>query len=458
MTRSWLLMASLALTLCACHGPGPVAESPAARRPNFLVLVTDDQRLDAIGFAGHPLLQTPHMDSLAQQGVWFDQAYVTTPICAASRASFLTGQWERAHGFTFGAPALDAETVADTYPSVLRAAGYRTGFVGKFGVKVVPGSTQAMFDVMRGSGHPYDKADGRHLTNIVGERAIEFLEGSSAEEPFCLSISFHAPHAQDGHPDQYIWPDACDELYTDAVIPPPDTCDPAFFEALPEFLRESMNRDRWFWRFDTPEKHATMVKGYYRMVSGVDMALGRILAKLEELELADNTVVLLMGDNGYFLGERGYAGKWSMHDLSTRVPFVIYDPRDPRARRSDEFVLNVDLAPSLLDYAGVAIPASMQGQSLRPLLAGKRHASRDEVYTEHRWPHPRIPRTEGLRTRDWKYIRYLDHSEYEELYDLRADPREEHNLAEDPQHTERLGVLRARCLELGESYERSATE
>jgi len=455
MIRSPLFLC-LAIAVCACRAPRTTRG--VERQPNFLVVVTDDQRRDAIGFAGHPLLETPNMDELARAGVWFEHAYVTTPICAASRASFLTGQWERAHGFTFGAPALDAETIAGTYPSVLRDAGYRTGFVGKFGVKVAPGGTQAMFDFMRGSGQPYVKPEreaGRHLTDIVGDQAIEFLKGSPPGEPFCLSVSFHAPHAEDSNPEQYVWPTACDPLYMDATIPPPATGEPAFFDALPEFLRTSLNRERWHWRFDTPEKHARMVKGYYRMISGVDAALGRILAGLDELGLADDTIVLLMGDNGYFLGERGYAGKWSMHDLSTRVPFVVYDPRDPGGRTNSEFVLNVDLAPSLLDYAGVPAPASMQGASLRPLLSGDAGSWRDEVYTEHRWPHERIPRTEGLRTRDWKYIRYVDHPEYEELYDLRVDPREEHNLARDPEHAGRLEELRTRCLQTGAAYESS---
>ena len=455
MLRSLHFAALLGFAVSACHALDQEGRVAANRRPNFLVLVTDDQRRDAIGYAGNPILETPHMDGLARRGVWFSQAYVTTPICAASRASLLTGQWERRHRFTFGAEPLDERAVAETYPSVLRAAGYRTGFVGKFGVRVAPGGTDRMFDVMRASGLPYvssGRENGRHLTDIVGDRAIEFLRGNQGQ-PFCLSVSFHAPHAEDGNPDQYVWPDACDELYSGATIPPPETGDPAFFEALPEFLRTSLNRERWHWRYDTPEKHARMVRGYYRMISGVDAAVGRILAELDELALADDTIVLLMGDNGYFLGERGYAGKWSMHDLSTRVPFVWYDPRQGRGQTSEEFVLNVDIAPSLLDYAGLTAPASMQGQSLRPLLEGEATGWREEIYTEHRWRNERIPRTEGLRTRRWKYIRYLDHPEYEELYDLEVDPREEHNLAGSAQQVARLNELRTRCLERGAAYE-----
>ena len=159
-------------------------------------------------------------------------------------------------------------------------------------------------------------------------------------------------------------------------------------------------------------------------------------------------VILLTGDNGYFLGERGYAGKWTMHDRSTRVPFIVCDPRLGAARRGttvDAFALNLDVAPTLLDLAGVEIPPAVQGRSLGPLLAGEDGPWREQVFTEHLWDFDRIPRTEGLRTRDWKYIRYLDHPEYEELYDLRDDPREEKNLARDEGHARFLLELRERC-------------
>jgi arylsulfatase A-like enzyme len=159
-------------------------------------------------------------------------------------------------------------------------------------------------------------------------------------------------------------------------------------------------------------------------------------------------VIVLIGDNGYFLGERGYAGKWTMHDRSIRVPLIISDPRRKAEKRGeliDAFALNVDIAPTLLELAGVKVPAAMQGQSLCALLDDASTTWRDEVFSEHLWESKRIPRTEGLRTRDWKYIRYPDHPEYEELYDLQSDPREEHNLARDEQYTRHLVKLRERC-------------
>ena len=450
------VFAGLALAACTTNPrvpPAGVESSP----PNVLLIVTDDQRRDAIGFAGNEILRTPEMDALAADGVWFANAFVTTPICAASRASILTGCWERAHTYTFQRPPLGMEYVRASYPALLRRAGYRTGFVGKFGVKVDEGAAAEMFDVFRPTSQPYLKegrAEGRHLTDINTDRAIEFLEGCTPGQPFCLSLSYWAPHAEDDNPDQYVWPPAFDGMYEDLDIPPPPTSDPAFFDALPEFLRESLNRERWHWRFDTPEKQARMTRGYYRMISAVDAGIGRLRDALDARGLADNTVVILIGDNGYFLGERGYAGKWTMHDLSTRVPLIVHDPR-PGARHGwtvDDFALNVDLAPTILALAGVPAPPAMQGRSLRPLLAGRTPSDwRDEVFTEHLWDFDPIPRTEAVRTRRWKYIRYLDHPEYEELYDLERDPREERNLAGDAAHAARLAELQARCTRWSET-------
>jgi len=441
----------LLLVLLAAVAPAQGEAERPDQRPNLVLLVTDDHPFDALGCAGHPVLQTPHMDALAARGTRFTHAFVTTPICAASRATFLTGRYERSHGYTFGQPPLSDELVAASYPRLLRDAGYRVGFVGKLGVQISAEGRVTLFDSFSPGTAPYftknASAPERHLTERNVDRAIDFLRASD-DGPFCLSLSFQAPHAEDDNPAQYVWPASCDALYADAEIPPPATSDAAFFEALPEFLRTGLNRERWHWRFDSPEKRERMVRGYYRMLSGVDMGIGRLVAVLDELGLRDNTVIVLMGDNGYFLGERGYAGKWTMHDRSTRVPLIVVDPRRTASETphtSDAFVLNVDVAPTLLALAGVMAPKEMQGRSLLPLLADPATPWRSEVFTEHLWNHPRIPRTEGLRTSDWKYIRYLDHPEFEELYDLRADPLEEHNLAGAKDQVDRLSSFRERC-------------
>ena len=193
------------------------------------------------------------------------------------------------------------------------------------------------------------------------------------------------------------------------------------------------------------------------MISGVDAAIGRILGELEALDIADNTIVLLMADNGYFLGERGYAGKWLPYDLSIRVPLVIYDPRgDGRLRGSTPAlpVLNIDIAPTLLDLAGVAVPATMQGRSLVPLLAGESPPDwRTYFFVEHLFDHPEIPKHEGVRGERFKYARYFEQVPvYEELYDLLDDPLETRNLSGDPDHLEILGRLRNLTDRLRDGY------
>ena len=446
-----------------CSATGPDGNAPRAERPNIILIVTDDQRWDALGCAHNPVIHTPNMDRLAEGGVRFANAFATTPICAASRASILTGLWERAHGYTFGQPPLSGDLAAMSYPSLLRAAGYRTGFVGKLGIKLAEGDAAALFDSFAPTYQPYVKEgpDGiRHLTEINTDRAIDFVRECAPDQPFCLSLSYWAPHAEDSAPEQYFWPESCDRLYRDITITPPGAAARKLFKSQPPFLRESLNRVRWRWRFDTPEKHDRMVKGYYRMISGVDAGIGRLMDELHALGRDRDTVVIVTSDNGYFLGERGYAGKWTMHEPSIRVPLIVRDPRrhEEGGTVIEEMALNVDLAPFVLDLAMIEPPSSMQGRSLRPIIERKEAAGRREIFTEHLWDDPRIPQTEAVRTRRWKYIRYPQHPEFEELYDLVDDRGEEHNLAGREEFQERLDSLRHRCKRLADSPERDHRE
>jgi len=456
MRRDTLLALVLLFVGCDTQQPRVV------QRPNLLFIVTDDQRFDMLG-SMHPFLETPNMDRLASEGLRFENAFVTTPICAASRASILTGLVERTHRFTFGTPPLAAEFIDRSYPALLRDAGYHTGFIGKFGVDTEPGATEAMFDVyvpLRPAPYLKQMADGsvRHLTDITADESIAYLRSAETTRPFALTVSFNAPHADDGDERQFIWPEAMDTLYADTEIPDPPLSDPAFFDALPEFLKEaSLNRVRWYWRFDTRAKAQQMIKGYFRMISGVDAAIGRILDELEALGIAENTIVLLMSDNGYFLGERGYAGKWLPYDLSIRVPLVVYDPRVERRWRGSTPslpVLNIDVAPTLLDLAGIEVPATMQGRSLVPLLAGESPADwRTYFFVEHLFDHPQIPKHEGVRGERFKYARYFEQVPvYEELYDLLEDPLETRNLSGDPDYLEILEELRSLTNELRDEY------
>jgi len=431
----------------------------AAKRPNIVFLLTDDHRWDAIGCAGNPNIYTPNIDNMAKNGVKFTNAFVTTSICACSRASIFSGQWVSRHRIKDFATSFSPKALAQTYPMLLRQAGYRTGFVGKYGVGRGQDFPGDKFDFWRGCPgqcDPYERKDKdgnyKHLTQIMGEQAIEFLRSCSKNQPFCLSVSFKAPHVQDADPRQFVYDRAHANLYKDATMPVPETADPKYFEALPEFLQNSEARRRWQIRFATPEKYQESVKGYYRLITGVDFAIGEVRQELNRLNFDDNTVIIFTGDNGFYLGEHGLAGKWFPHEESIRVPLIVFDPSAPQRRHGvtvEQFALNVDIAPTILQLAGVDAPKQMQGRSLVPLLRGERPKWRSEFFYEHPFEHKTIAKSEALRTQRYKYARYVDFG-YEELYDLKNDHHETTNLATYEKHQPTLESLRKRCDELGQ--------
>lgn len=434
----------------------------AETRPNIIFFLSDDQRADFLGCAGHTIVKTPNIDSLAGRGIRFENAFVTTSICAASRATLFTGLWERSHKYTFGTPPIAKPMIAASYPAQLRQAGYRTGFVGKFGVGVESGAADEMFDsYVPLNRNPYFKKqpDGslRHLTDITGDKAIEFVESSSAEQPFCLSVSFNAAHAEDGDKENhYPWPPSEDGLYEELTIPPP-LVQTDFWKELPEFFHNSMHRERWFWRWDTDEKFQKNVKAYYRMITGLDRNIGRVLEAVNRRGLGDNTVVIFMGDNGYYQGSRGFAGKWSHFEESLRVPLVICDPRvaaDHGGRVASAMALNVDVPATIMSLAAGNAPESYQGRDLTPWLASDTVAPwRDDFFCEHLMDHPAIPKWEGVRGQRYVYARYFEHMpEGEFLHDLEQDPLELKNLVSDPQYKDALATMRARCDELRDQY------
>jgi arylsulfatase A-like enzyme len=456
MTRVPLILSCLALTAQT----GFAEEKP--RKPNVLFLLTDDQRWDAMSCAGNRIIQTPNMDALAREGVRFRNMFVTTAICAASRASLLTGLHERTHRYTFNTKPITNEHVAISYPALLKKAGYRTGFVGKFGVRVEKGATDRLFNsFVPLSPTPYWKKqpDGseKHLTDIEGEKAIAFLDRLKPGEPFCLSVSFNAPHAEDNDPKQYFWQHEVDRLYSDSTFPVPMTMTDEFFSAQPEFLRKSESRVRFKWRFDEPKKYQEMVRGYYRMISGVDLVIGRIRDELKKRGLADNTIIVFSSDNGYFLGERGFADKWYIYEPSIRVPLIVFDPRAPKEERSkvvDALALNVDICPTILEMAGLPLPKETQGHSLVPLLRGKHPADwRTDFFYEHLFERKNIPKSEGVRTERFSYVRWFEQKPIvEELYDHIADFEQTKNLVNDAKYADVLEKLRKRTTELRDEY------
>ncbi len=452
--------AGLALPRWARAGTG------GEERPNILFFLVDDQRNDTLGCAGHPILKTPVVDGLAAGGVRFTNMFVTTSICAASRASILTGLHERTHGFTFGTPPISREHAAASYPALLRKAGYHTGLIGKFGVAVARGMKEEMFDFFKPHGRgPYFKKqpDGskRHETELAGDRAIEFIRAAPRGKPFCLSVSFNAVHAEDGDKrpgiGHYPWPKAVDGMYEDVTVPAPRLSEPKVFESQPDFLRKGMNRQRFFWRWDTPEKYQTNIRAYFRMISGVDRVVGRVLAELKERHLADNTVVIYTGDNGYYMGQRGFAGKWSHYEESLRVPLIVYDPRRAKPKRAavtDAMALNIDLPATMLDLAGVPVPKHYRGRSLLGFLAGRAVPNwREDFFCEHLMNNRAIPKWEGVRGMRYVYARYFEQEPvYEFLHDLKTDPDQLRNFVADPACAAVLKRMRKRCDELRDAY------
>ena len=445
-------------------GPSPTfAEQPARqRRPmNVVFLLADDLRWDALGCTGNRIVRTPNIDRLAAEGVLFTNSFVTTSICAVSRASFLSGQYARRHGINDFATPFSPTAWAQTYPALLRKAGYRTGFIGKFGVGKDVRPMGREFDYWRGlpgQAGPFldPKNPSRpHATARFGSQALEFLSGCRPGKPFCLSVSFSAPHARDGAPREFP-PDPRDEkLYADATIPVPQTAHEKYFRLLPRFVQQSEGRRRWKRRFATPEMFQKTVRDYYRLITGIDREVGRIVEALQARKLADDTLIVFTSDNGFFLGERGMADKWLMYEDSIRVPLIVFDPRLPkkqRGRKVGEMVLNIDIAPTILDYAGIRAPQGMQGRSLRPLVRGEKQEWRSEWFYEHHTFPKILPPSEGVRTGRWKFLRWVGvDPAVEELYDLHNDPHEEHNLAGMPGHAKTLEELRDQWRRLRES-------
>jgi arylsulfatase A-like enzyme len=435
-----------------------------ARRPNIILLLTDDQRDDTLGCAGHPIVQTPNIDKLAGRGVRFANCFVTTSICAASRASIFTGLHERTHGYTFGKPAVAKKYTLSSYPALLRDSGYRTGFIGKYGCKM--NGDEAMFDYRKKAPGPgYIKQDDgseKESTDVMGQFAKEFISEDD-DRPFCLSVSFHASHADDsnhtpgmGH---YPYPEGTNDLYKGQKMPAPNLADAKYFDTLPDFLRKSMNRDRYYWRWDTPEKYQVNMRAYFRMLSGIDAVVGQLVETLKEKGLADNTVIIYTADNGYFMGDRGFAGKWNHFEQSLRVPLIVYDPRAPKKQRGrvvDPMVLNIDLAPTMLELAKVKIPKHYQGYSLRSVM--EKHPVidfewRDSIFCEHLMENERIPKWEGVRTERYKYARYFEQDPaFEFLHDLKKDPTEFKNLASDPKYKNVLERMRNKTIGYVKQY------
>ena len=448
-------------------------------------------------------MKTPVLDALAKEGVRFTENCVTTSICWVSRATLYSGQYLARHHFemlgrgrTVNGTEMQFEVPQNEtiYSLLKQKANYQVGHAGKLGLWV---------DLDRDLNfHFFRDEDGWHWREIgnktwhVTEKntadALRFLSVRPKDKPFFLNVAYFATHAVDGDVRQYMPMNKTMHMYENDTIPIPVTATEEAWKKMPPFFGEyNEGRTRWKWRYDTAEKHQSMMKNYYRMASEVDTSVGVILDTLREQGVLDNTLIIFTTDNGNFHAEHGLADKWYPHQESIRVPLIIKDPRMSKefvGTTNDEFTLNVDLATTILGAAGLDPLPSMMGRDMSLLYrngglhrnaaqsfrkasslrdgrkfvppasdgGGKYHAgSQTSWRTEFYYEHPMhsnpdyIPASQALVRKDYKYF-YWPNFHYEQLFDIKNDPGEMNDLFNSalPEHKRALVALRKRFVEL----------
>ena len=405
----------------------------AASRPNFLFIYTDDQRYDAMGVvqreqgeAGRfPWFKTPNMDRLAAEGVRFRNAFVTSSLCSPSRAAFLTGRYNHLNGVVNNHTPFPTNSV--THATVLRAAGYTTGYIGKWHMGNQrgqrPGFDYSASYIAHGryDDCPFEingvsEPTQGWVDDVATDFAIGFMKTNKAK-PFLLVVGFKSPHGPRNPPDRLR------TAYSGVL------CRPAVNrDAPPPYLGDAVEPSPVH-SVETPDR-----LNYFRCIAGADENVGRLLTTLDELGIADKTMVIYSSDNGYYLGDHHLGDKRSAYEESIRIPLLLRYPRlGTKGVVVDDPVLNIDLAPTLIDFAGLRVPEQMQGQSWRPLLerkgggrpTGWRSAFFYEYFFEHGYA---VPTLYAVRTDSAKLIKYKDHEEWTELFDLSNDPYELKNL------------------------------
>lgn len=435
-------------------------EKTPRKPPNVLLLIADDMRFDATGFAGNRVVRTPVLDKLAGMSAVFTRCFVTTSICAVSRASIMTGQYARRHGIHEFRTPLSEQQLRQSYVGRLRATHFN-GFVGKWGIGDGAPLPVDHFDYWDGFGaqgkyFEQNSPDTPHLNKRLTESAVKFLDRSKSDSrPFCLTVSFKAPHAQDGEKPEFPFEPEYKDFYKNTTIPVPSTATEKAFLDQPEFLRTSEGRVRWERRFANIDDFQNTVKNYYRLMSGLDHAVGEILKSLDESGRMDDTLVIFTSDNGFFFGEHGFADKWWMYEESIRTPLFMRLPSRfgvAPGRIFPEMALNIDISPTILAACGMEGSPDQQGDDLTRLVMGDAEGWRSEFYYEHYFKHPGIPVNEGIRDDTWKYINWngQPENENEMLFNLESDPFEETNLAGLEEFAEKKDEMKRRMNALRE--------
>ena len=452
-------IARLLFTICTL-----AIAARAETKPNVLFILCDDLRPDALGCYGSAHVKTPHIDALAAAGVRFANAFCTTSLCSPSRASILTGLYAHRHGVRDNFTELPA--ALPHWPGRLRETGYATAYIGKWHMGETNDAPRPGFDwfvTHKGQGKYFDtewslngapaKSIAGYYTTTVTDLALDWLGQRDAAQPWALCIGQKAPHSFYTPEEKYA--------HTFDAVRVPYPASAFALDAKPAWMKQRLTT--WHgiygplfeWRKKFPDERPeavrdfeNMVHGYWGTVLSVDDSVGRLVAFLKERDQWENTLVVFMGDNGLLEGEHGMVDKRTMHEPSIRIPIIARGPGLPAGKVVRQQVLTLDVAPSVLDLCGAPALEEIQGRSWRKLAGEGDPAWRAAWFYEYNYEKqfPYTPNVRGIRTDEWKYIRY-PHGDgspdrhMAELYHLTDDAAELRNLANDPAHAAKRASL-----------------
>jgi arylsulfatase A-like enzyme len=445
-----------------CNADGLRFLTAGSERPNIVFFLGEGLRYDEFSFMGNKILKTPNMDRIAREGFTFRNAFVINALCLPSRATVLTGMYSH----TTGAVSNEFGVVPENVPMVsdlLQKAGYETAFVGKSHIKGA--LTDRYWDyyfgfvgqadyyrpvVTEGFSGKFEAPKlytGEYIDDLLTRKTIEWLK-QPRTKPFCLFLWFYAPHAPFYRPRRMV------NLFNGVSIPVPPTFneDQEGYPGKPRSVADAENKiGTTEVGTDDPRSLEELVKDHYAGVEDNDDNVGKVVQEIERQSQLNKTAILLSSDHGFFLGEHHFYDKRLMYEPSIRVPMMVrYPPRIAAGGASDKMVLNLDIAPTMLDLAGVPIPADMQGKSMLPLMEGKNVPWRkDWLYEYYEYPgYEDVPPCRGVRTERYKLIDYFLPPQQFELYDLQTDPEERTNLYGRPGYEELTEKLKQRLAEL----------
>jgi N-acetylglucosamine-6-sulfatase len=444
------------------------AQRSDAQRPDIVFILLDDLRWDALSFMDHPYVETPHIDRLRAQGAMMQNAFVTTSICCPSRATFLTGTLANQHGVIDNETSEYNPTVTPPLTKYLQEAGYRTAMIGKWHMGK-SGAPRPYFDYwlsFKGQGvynDPLFNINGEKIkhsgytTDLLTDYAIDFIEQQPLDQPYFCMLSHKAVH----EPFQPA-PRHTDAFGAATVTPEPASWSEDFADK-PDWHKRQRSRDvRWHYRtreYETEQlpdsvplqrwKWNNKYVKQLRCLAAVDDGVGKVVEALRRRGTLDNTLIVFTSDNGYFHLEHRRWDKRLAYEESLRIPMVVSYPGHIEAGASiPQLITNADFAPTVLDYAGVAIPERMQGSSMKPLFEASDPEWRDCVFYEY-WKElvHAIPAMTAVRTDRYKLISFPEIDDIDELYDLEKDPHEMNNLVLDPAHADLYRSMQQRMAE-----------